>query len=90
MKLMLRLRDLRSGEAGLVELAGIQEALTWLAARPAMTEVLGVVFEGLSRDDNDKLKAAMRPLDDAERARVEELDAAVAAERARQAEARQR
>jgi hypothetical protein len=87
-KLMLKLRDLRSGEGMAKELASVEEAITWLAARPPLIEVLGVVFEGLAREDNDRMKKAMRPLDDAEKARLEELEEAEKDEREKREEAR--
>ncbi len=87
-KLMLKLRDLRSGEGMAKELASVEEAITWLGARPAMTEVLGVVFEGLAREDNDRMKKAMRPLDDAEKARLEEIEEAEKDEREKREEVR--
>jgi hypothetical protein len=87
-KVMLRLRKLDGGKADVQELESVEAAVAWLAARPTNIEVLGVVFEGLTREDNDRMKAAMRPLDAAEQARVEELDAIEEAERERKAEAR--
>jgi hypothetical protein len=87
-KLMLKLRDLQSGQGEVKELGSVDEAVKWLGARPAMIEVLGVVFEGLAREDNERMKKAMRPLDDAEKARIEELDEAEKDERERREEAR--
>jgi hypothetical protein len=87
-KLMLKLRDLQSGQGEVKELASVDEAVKWLGARPAMIEVLGVVFEGLAREDNDRMKKAMRPLDDAEKARIEELEEAEKDEREKREEAR--
>jgi hypothetical protein len=87
-KVMLRLRDLSSGEAAVKELGGIDEAVAWLRERPRMTEVLGVVFDGISREDNERMKAAMRPLEVDEATRARDLDDQAAAEREKQAEAR--
>lgn len=90
MKVTLRLRDLQSGEGSHVELADLDAAAKWLAARPAFRDVLGVVFEGLTHEDNDRLKAAMRPLDAAELAAERELDAREARARKEQADRQQR
>jgi hypothetical protein len=87
-KLMLKLRDLQSGEGEVKEIGSVDDAVKWLGARPAMIEVLGVVFEGLAREDNDRMKKAMRPLDDAEKARIEEIEEAEKDERERREEAR--
>lgn len=89
-KVMLRLRDLETGQAKLKELESVEHAIAFLRERPRMTEVLGVVFEGISREENDRMRASMRALDDDERARVTELDAAERKVREAQAEARRR
>ncbi|NUP12101.1 MAG: hypothetical protein HOW73_39145 [Polyangiaceae bacterium] len=89
-KVMLRLRDLDDGEGRTIEHASIDEAIAWLGQRPRFVEVLGVVFEGLSREDNDRMKAAMRPLDDDEKALVARLEEKAAKEREVRAEARRR
>lgn len=89
-KVMLRTRDLSSGEPSTKELLSVELAVAWLKDRPAMTEILGVVFEGITKEDNERMKAAMRPLDDAEKARVAALDAAEHKEREERAAARKR
>jgi len=68
MKIMLKLENLKTGEASLQEFPDEEATTAWLRERPRFTDVLGVVFEGLSREQNDRLKAAMRPLDEEERA----------------------
>jgi hypothetical protein len=87
-KVMLKVRDLKSGDSSVKELPSVDAAVAWLAARPSMTEVHGVVFEGLSREENDRMRAAARPLDDAERARAAALSAAAEVEIAMRAAAR--
>lgn len=87
-KVTLRLRGLEDGEGKVTEQGSIEEAIAWLEKRPRFVEVLGVVFEGISREDNDRMKAAMRPLDDDEREKVRVLDEKDAATRARAADAR--
>lgn len=87
-KVMLRLRDLENGEGRTKEHESVDAAIVWLEKRPRFLEVLGVVFEGLSREDNDKMKAAMRPLDEDEKARAKTLDDKDAKEREARADAR--
>jgi hypothetical protein len=89
-KVTLRLRGLEDGEGKTTEQGSIEEAITWLEKRPRFVEVLGVVFEGISREDNDRMKAAMRPLDDEEREKVRLLDEKDAEAREKAAEARRR
>jgi hypothetical protein len=78
-KIMLKLRDLTKGDPSVREFADEEAATAFLKARPHMTDVLGVVFEGLTSEQNQRLKAAMRPLDEAERAAEKRLDDAAAA-----------
>jgi len=68
MKIMLKLENMQTGEPSLEEFADEEATMAWLKARPRFTDVLGVVFEGLTREQNDRLKATMRPLDDEEKA----------------------
>lgn len=89
-KVMLRLRDLQTGDGFTKEFLDVDSATTWLAARPRFSECLGVVFEGITREENDRMRAAMRPLDDEERASMQRLDAADAAEKAKRAEERRK
>jgi len=89
-KVMLRTRNLTSGEPGTHEAASVDDAIAWLKDRPTMTEILGVVFEGITKDDNERMKTAMRPLDDAEKASVAALDAAELKEREARAAARKK
>jgi len=89
-KVTLRLRGLEDGEGKTTEQNSIEEAMAWLQNRPPFVEVLGVVFEGISREDNDRMKAAMRPLDEAEREKIRLLDEKDAATREKAAEARRR
>ena len=86
----LRVRDLGSGTGSVQTFDTIEAAVAWLGARPRDVEVLGVVFEGLTREDNDRMKAAMRPLDDDERAKAKALDERDSAARAALSEKRAR
>lgn len=65
-------------------------AIAWLEKRPRLVEVLGVIFEGISKEDNDRMKAAMRPLDDEEKERIKTLDEKEHKEREARAEARRK
>lgn len=75
-KITLKLQDLHDGTTSFRELETEEEAIAFLQQRPPFTDVLGVVFEGLSREQNARLRAAMRPLDDAEREAEAKLTAA--------------
>lgn len=87
---MLRLRDLQTGDPFTKEFDSVGSAIPWLRERPRFTEVLGVVFEGISKEDNDRMKEAMRPLDDDERASMQRLDAAEREAKQKRAEERRR
>jgi hypothetical protein len=82
-KIMLRLEDLRTGDASSREFKDEEATLAFLRERPPFIDVLGVVFEGLTPDQNARLKAAKRPLDDEERA----AEGALEAKKAKAAEA---
>ncbi len=75
-KITLKLQDLQKGETSFHEVDDEAAAIAYLQARPHMTDVLGVVFEGLTREQNARLKAAMRPLEDDERAAEAKLKVA--------------
>lgn len=89
-KITLKLRDLNSGDTSFRELLDEEAAIAFLRERPRFTEVLGVVFEGLTPEQNARLKAAMRPLDDDEQAAEAKLEEAAAKVRAAAAEQRQK
>jgi hypothetical protein len=63
MKIILKLQALETGDTSFREFENEEATIAFLRERPRFTDVLGVVFEGLSREQNDRLKAAMRPLD---------------------------
>ncbi|MBK9265444.1 MAG: hypothetical protein IPM54_37365 [Polyangiaceae bacterium] len=73
MKIMLKLENMKTGDTSFEEFADEEATAAWLRERPRFTDVLGVVFEGLTREQNDRLKKTMRPLDDEERAAEKEL-----------------
>lgn len=59
---------MQTGEATTQEFADEEATIAWLKERPPFIDVLGVVFEGLTREQNDRLKSAMRPYDADEKA----------------------
>jgi hypothetical protein len=77
-KLTLKLRDLLKGGTTFREFDGEEAALAYLRERPRFMDVLGVVFEGLTPEQNARLKGAMRPLDDEEHAAAHRLEEAAA------------
>lgn len=74
-KLTLRVRDLRSGSLGTVTFETTDEAMTWLRERPPLVDVLGVVGPTIAHETDMALRAAMRPLDEQERAAEDTLRA---------------
>lgn len=72
-KITLKLQDLQNGVASFREFEDEPEAMAFLQERPRFTDVLGVVFEGLTKEQNARLRAAMRPLDEEERKAEEAL-----------------
>jgi hypothetical protein len=82
-KITLKLQNLAKGETTFKEFDDEEGVLAYLRARPPMMDVLGVVFEGLTAEQNARLKAAKRPLDADEQAAEQRLVAA--AERAAEA-----
>lgn len=67
-KITLKLKDLKQGETSFREFEGEEETIAFLRERPRFTDVMGVAFEGLTSEQNERLKAALRPLDEEERA----------------------
>jgi hypothetical protein len=90
-KITLKLMDLATGDRSNREFDDEAATLAFLRERPPLVDVLGVVFEGLTPEQNLRLKEAMRPLDAAEKAaegRLADL-AAKAAELAQAARAKE-
>ncbi len=73
-KITLKLRDLKKGDTTFREFDDEAGTIAFLKDRPTMLDVLGVVFEGLTPEQNNRLKAAMRPLDADELAAEAKLD----------------
>jgi hypothetical protein len=82
-KVMLRIRDLRTGIVDDQEFESVDKARAWLVARPAFDQVLGVPTEGIPNEVNQELKKLCRPLDPEEQKASDALDAKADAERAR-------
>lgn len=72
-KITLKLKDLKQGGTALREFEDEADTLAFLKARPRFTDVLGVASGGLTSEENARLKAAMLPLDDEERAAEQAL-----------------
>jgi len=73
MKLTLRVRNLETGELGTVDFENEENATVWLRSRPRFVEVLGLAHEGVAPEISNALRAAMRPLDAAERVLEQKL-----------------
>lgn len=77
-KIMLKLQNLRDGVTSYQEFEDEAATLAYLRARPRFVDVLGVVFEGLTPEQNARLKGAKRPLDEDERAAEQKVAEAAA------------
>ncbi len=82
-KIEFNIRDLKTGEVVCAEFPDLATAQTWLVDRPAFTQVLRLV-SSVEPKTEARLREAMRPLDDEERAFM--LKAEQAAEAKRTAE----
>ncbi|HLT35849.1 MAG TPA: hypothetical protein VK034_06175, partial [Enhygromyxa sp.] len=75
MAVQLKIRDLQTGKAQIAEFERVDDAVTWLAERPRFVEVLGPPQRSsIAAADEQRMRAAMRPLDDEERAAVAAQD----------------
>lgn len=73
-KITLKLENMKNGDASFREFDTEEATLAFLRERPRFTDVLGVVFEGLTPEQNARLKGAMRPLDDDEKTAEDALE----------------
>jgi hypothetical protein len=90
-KLVLRLRDLRTGDGSTETFGDEAAAVAWLRDRPRFIEVRGVATLDVPSEVNARLRAALRPLDPEEIEKEKELDAQLdAAARARNEEQQQK
>jgi CBS domain-containing protein len=71
---VLQFRRMGEGQRMLAEFQSIDDAVTWLSERPKFVEVLGVEEPVLTPDVDTRLREAMRPLDDEELAKQQEID----------------
>jgi hypothetical protein len=75
----LQVRDLHTGVSSLKSFPSEAEAASWLAERPRFIEVLGVATPGVPAEVNGRLREALRPLDDEEKALEQRLEAVIQA-----------
>ncbi len=76
MAIELKIRDIRTGKAQVAEFESIGDAESWLRERPPFVEVLGPPRQGaLDPADEMRLRDAMRPMDEQERAAQVSQDA---------------
>jgi hypothetical protein len=69
MAVQLKIRDMRSGKAQIAEFETVEDSLTWLAARPRFTEVLGPASTAsIAAADEQRMRDALRPFDEQETA----------------------
>ncbi|MBW2452999.1 MAG: hypothetical protein JRI68_00735 [Deltaproteobacteria bacterium] len=90
MKLDLSIRDLRTGKREQKVFESEQQALDFLENRPKFTEVLGVGSHNVPQEANQRLKAAMRPLDEEEKLLERQHVATLEAEARKRAEKEQK
>ena len=75
-EIVLRVRDLKTGEEGVVRQPSEEAARAWLAARPRFVDVLGLAPTGEhSVEVSNRLKTAVRALDPDELELEADLDA---------------
>jgi hypothetical protein len=89
--IQLRIRNLKTREAGVASFETEPEALRWLKERPPFVEAIGIAGQTpVAMEVQERLRAAMRPLDDDERLAERELALALEKEDLeREKEARQ-
>ncbi len=83
-RLDLRLRNLENSELLIASFESEDDAETWLADRPHMMEVIGLIAESSDPAMHQRLRQAARPLDAEETAVVRRMDEADAVARAEQ------
>jgi hypothetical protein len=82
MPVQLKIRRMKTNETLVAEFADLDDAEAWLRERPQFVDVIGVIG-ALADADDQRLRAALRPFDDDERAELAAQDHALAqAERA--------
>lgn len=91
MPIKLRIRNLKTRETGVAAFEAEADALVWLKQRPAFVDVMGVAGQTpVPMEVQDRLRAAMRPLDADEQLAEREMELSVEKEELeREKEARQ-
>lgn len=75
MAIDLKIRDIRTGQAQVAQFENIDDAETWLRERPRFIDVLGPPRHGaIPAAEEARLREAMRPLDEEEKAARAEQD----------------
>ena len=76
--IQLRIRNLQSREVGVAAFETEGEALLWLSARPPFVEVMGMAGQvNVPTEVQERLRAAMRPMDGDERLAEREMELAI-------------
>jgi hypothetical protein len=82
MPVQLKIRRMKTNETLVAEFADLDDAAAWLRERPQFVDVIGTIG-ALAEADDQRLRAALRPFDEDERAELEAQGHALArAERA--------
>ena len=68
----LKIRKMKTDETLVACFESEADAITWLEDRDEFVEVLGTADDSISVEVSNRLRAAMRPLDDAEKAFLDE------------------
>jgi hypothetical protein len=77
MPVRLKIRRMKTNETLVAEFADLDDAETWLRERPQFVDVIGTIGE-LGDADDQRLRTALRPFDDEERAVIAAQDQAFA------------
>ena len=67
MPVQLKIRRMKTNETLVAEFANLDDAEAWLRERPQFVDVIGTIG-ALSEAADQRLRAALRPFDDDERA----------------------
>lgn len=75
-KIDLKVRKIKTGETLVATLDSFKDAVTWLGERPDYMEVMGLLSEGLTPEQDQALREALRPYSEDERRLIAEADRA--------------
>jgi hypothetical protein len=73
MRVQLKIRRMKSNRTLVAEFATLDDAEAWLRERPQFVDVIGTIG-ALADADDQRLRAALRPFDDEERAEIAAQD----------------